>query len=450
MSEIIQLNLAIIEDDPIFSNLLIGMLKLNNAIKIEKWPDAKSFLNNSKTEVDIVIADYHLPDMDGLSLLGKIRNINPTVKSIIVSGQQKLEVVISAYNAGADEYIIKDENCLPKIVNSIKNLSENVLLHKEINTLKSRIDGHNQPIIIGKSEAISNINKLIAKAAAIDILTLITGESGTGKELAARSLHFHSKRNKNRLVTVNMASIPTDLIESELFGHEKGAFTGAVVQRIGKFEEANNGTIFLDEIGDMPINLQARLLRVLEDSTIVKVGSNKPLKLDIRILAATNKDLSDEVKKGNFREDLYYRLQGFLIHMPTLRERKEDIELLANYFLGSFCRKNQLEEMSIDKAAINLIKGHFWPGNVRELKSAIERAALMCDKKIITVDCLNIRSLNKSTLTSTEELTMEQYKDKIIKSYMEKYNDDINIVSKKLDISRATIYRYLKSKHPVS
>jgi DNA-binding NtrC family response regulator len=233
-----------------------------------------------------------------------------------------------------------------------------------------------------------NILKLIQKVEKTKLTTLITGDSGTGKELVAKAIHYNSPRKRKSFVPVNLAAIPFDLIESELFGHEKGAFTGATAKRIGKFEEANEGTIFLDEIGEMALDLQAKLLRVLEDNKITRLGSNKEIKLDIRVISATNKNLSDRVKENKFREDLMYRLQGFLIHLVPLKERENDVILLANHFLELFSKQNNLAVKSFSKGTIKEMLSYPWPGNIRELKSVVERAALLCETQKIEVDDL--------------------------------------------------------------
>ena len=289
--------------------------------------------------------------------------------------------------------------------------------------------------------------RLIQKAESSDILVMITGESGTGKELVARAIHHNSSRGKEPFVPVNMAAIPKDLIESELFGHEKGAFTGAISRRIGKFEEATKGTIFLDEIGEMDLSLQSKLLRILEDKEVTRVGSNKAIQLDLRIIAATNTQLTDQVDGGYFREDLYYRLQGFLIDLPPLRERKDDILLLSKSFLESFSNSSKLEEIDISKEAVEVLYDYDWPGNVRELRSVIERAALLCSKNVILHEDLMLKSSKHTTSFLQEELSMEDFKVKIVKNYLDKYDHNIDVVARKLGIGRATLYRLVKKIH---
>jgi DNA-binding NtrC family response regulator len=287
---------------------------------------------------------------------------------------------VEAYNNGANNYIIKGDRVIVELNHALKNLSINSNLRKEVQELREKIiDRNKYQNIIGESRPILQVLKLIQKVENSKLITLITGESGTGKEVVANAIHYNSPRKRKSFIPVNMAAIPVDLIESELFGHEKGAFTGADQRRIGKFEEANEGTIFLDEIGEMPLDLQTKLLRVLQDNKISRVGSNKQIELDIRVIAATNKNLKERAKEGKFREDLMYRLQGFLIHLAPLRERGNDIILLTKFFLDEFSNANKMKPKILSSSSIESLLKHDWPGNVRELKSVIERAILMSE-----------------------------------------------------------------------
>ena len=310
---------------------------------------------------------------------------------IVLSGQEKVDVVVNAYDLGADRYIVKNEKAIVEVVKSVKSYSEKVELKNEVERLRSMlIDRSRYENLLGESKAIMKVLNLIQKVENNKILVLITGESGTGKDVVAQTIHYNSPRRRKNFVAVNVAAIPEDLIESELFGHEKGAFTGAISKRIGKFEEANGGTIFLDEIGELDIGLQAKLLRVLQDNKISRLGSNKEIQLDIRVVVATNRDLMELVKEGKFREDLYYRLQGFRIHLPPLRERGNDVIILAKHFLAQFCKANKLPPKTLSKGAIAALLAHDWPGNVRELKSTIERAVLISDSDIVTEENIMI------------------------------------------------------------
>ncbi|MEO0896136.1 MAG: sigma-54 dependent transcriptional regulator [Bacteroidota bacterium] len=380
----------IIEDDLVFGKVVQRKLEqTDSTLDVKVFPSGSDFFQSIHLNPDIVSIDYNLPDMTGLEILKKVREYNEEIATVILSGQEKVEVVVEAYSNGANQYIIKNENALVELSNVVKNLSSNVSLRKEVEQLRQKVqDRAKYSSVVGESGGIMKVLRMIQKVEKNKILVLITGESGTGKEVIANTIHYNSNRRKKPFVAVNVAAIPADLIESELFGHEKGAFTGATGRRIGKFEEANGGTIFLDEIGEMDINLQTKLLRVLQESAITRLGSNKEIKLDVRVLAATNKNLNERVKAGLFREDLYYRLQGFLIKLPPLRERGNDVVILAKHFLNKFCKDNSMPTKVFTKDALKTMVDHNWPGNVRELKALVERAVLIAETDEITEDDL--------------------------------------------------------------
>ncbi|CAN5429678.1 sigma-54 dependent transcriptional regulator [soil metagenome] len=381
----------IVDDDELYSNIIKYSLEENPSFEIEIFQSGEDFFDNVYLNPDIVIIDYNLPGMSGLEILKKIKSINPSISTILLSGQEKVEVVVEAYKSGANNYVIKNHNVAYELNNCIKNLCTSINLRKEVIELREQIiDRNKYSRIIGESKPVLQVLKLIQKVEKTSLITLITGESGTGKELIAKAIHYNSPRNRKSFVPVNVAAIPEDLIESELFGHEKGAFTGAGSRRIGKFEEAEGGTIFLDEIGEMPVDLQTKLLRVLQDNIISRLGSNKEIKLNIRVVTATNKNLFQRVKEGKFREDLFYRLQGFLIHLPPLRERGNDIILLAKYFLNEFCKENRIAPKPFSNKAMESLLNYSWPGNIRELKSTVERAVLLSEEpKIESEDLIH-------------------------------------------------------------
>ena len=378
----------IVEDDPMVATLMKQTLSKEDH-EFEHFLTAEDCLNNLHKNPDIISVDYNLPGMNGNTLMERIKDYNSSIMVVLVSGQESLDVVVEAYRKGAADYIIKNDNLFANLENTIKNLSESVVLKKEIEVLRDEIiDRNKYSNILGNSQPIIRVLKLIQKVEKNNIMVLITGQSGTGKELVARALHYNSPRSRKPFVTVNMGAIPEDLVESELFGHEKGAFTDARERRIGKFEQANNRNIFLDEIGEMNLHLQTKLLRVLQEKEITRIGGNKTIKLDFRLIAATNRNLLTEVKEGRFREDLFYRIQGFLIHLPPLKERGDDVILLAKSFLNEFCKSNRMEPMHISKEAVEFMLSYDWPGNVRELKAVIERAALLCENNEIQADDL--------------------------------------------------------------
>lgn len=379
----------IIEDDVLIATLIQQGLSIFEAFETTHFTTAEECIHHITEKPDIVIIDYNLPGMDGLALMKAVKSMAPSALIIICSGQEDVGIVVDCYRNGANDYILKNEQMLANLENAVKNLSMNVTLRREVELLKDQIiDRNKYSNIIGNSNAVLRVLRLIQKVEKNNMMVLITGQSGTGKELVAKALHYNSLRARKPFVIVNMGAIPTELVESELFGHEKGAFTDARERRIGKFEEADGGTIFLDEIGEMDLGLQAKLLRVLQEKEISRIGSNKTIRLDFRLIAATNRNLAQEVKEGRFREDLFYRIQGFLIHLPPLSERGDDILLLAKAFLQEFCRQNHLNHFTISKEACKFMLEYAWPGNIRELKAVIERAALMAEHHTITVEDL--------------------------------------------------------------
>ncbi|MCX6292485.1 MAG: sigma-54 dependent transcriptional regulator [Bacteroidetes bacterium] len=383
------IRIFIVDDDQFLGNLIKKAIEKLENVDVTHFLSPVECLNNLHLNPDIVSIDYLMPEMNGLELMEKIKNYNDNIQCVIVSGQEKLDVVVETYKKGAEDYIIKNENAIVNLENSVRNLCKNVNLKKENETLKDQIiDRNRYTNILGNSSAVLKTLKLIQKVEKSNIMVLVTGQSGTGKELVSRAIHYNSPRARKPFVTVNMGAIPEDLIESELFGHEKGAFTDARDRRIGKFEEANEGTIFLDEIGEMDPILQTKLLRVLQEKEVTRIGSNKPIKLDVRVIAATNKNLAVEVKEGRFREDLFYRLQGFLIHLPPLFERGDDVIMLSKSFLSDFCKENRIQPVTISKDAVKAMMDYKWPGNVRELKAVIERAAILAENGTITAEDL--------------------------------------------------------------
>lgn len=383
------IKIFIVEDDPVISNLFATELGNSGNFEISVFRNGNDFLNQLHHNPDIVSLDYYLPDYTGIELLERIKIFNKNIYVIFVSSQDKVDIVVDAYKRGVTNYIVKNRNTVVEYVNSVKNLSNSIVLKNEVDVLKEKvIDRNKYKNIIGESYSILKVLRLIEKVEKTSFLTLITGETGTGKDMVARAIHYNSPRFKKPFVPVNITAIPEDLIESELFGHEKGAFTGAISQRIGKFEEANGGTIFLDEIGDMNFNLQTKLLRVLQEGKVTRLGSNKEIKLDVRILAATNKNLGQKVREGSFRDDLFYRLQGFLIHLPPLRDRQNDVILLAKHFVKDICELNKIQLKQLTGNALQSLLDHNWPGNIRELRSVIERAVIISENGNICAEDL--------------------------------------------------------------
>jgi DNA-binding NtrC family response regulator len=436
----------VVEDDEWYNRLLVHNLSLNPDYEIESFSNGKDCLDNLYKNPDIVTLDYRLPDMVGLDILKKIKEVNDEIQVILISGQDDIAVVVELLKLGAYDYIVKSNDIRDRLLNTVGNIVKGSRLKREIVSLRGEVKKKYsyQNILIGESPALQRIFGLIEKATRTNISVMVTGETGTGKELVAKSVHYNSIRADKPFVAINVSAIPADLIESELFGHEKGAFTGANFRRIGKFEEATGGTLFLDEIAELEISLQAKLLRALQEKEIVRVGNNKPVKTDCRIIVATNRNLQESVLKGEFRQDLYYRLLGLPIELPPLRERGNDVLILAKYFIDGFCAENKLSKKSLSPEAVKKLMSYSFPGNIRELKSVIELAVTLCDDEEISAD--NIYLGNDALLQESfsTEMTLREYDIFIVKRYLEKYDNNIKLVAEKLDIGTATIYRMLK------
>ncbi|MDX9880915.1 MAG: sigma-54 dependent transcriptional regulator [Prolixibacteraceae bacterium] len=437
----------VVEDDEWYNRLLVHHLSLIPDYDILSFKTGTDCLAGLADEPDVVTLDYRLPDMKGLEVLKQIKERNEDIQVVLISEQDDIEVVVELLKHGAYDYIVKSRDIKERLLNTVNNIRKGSRLKKEIVSLKKEVKKKYsyQNTIIGNSSAAQKVFELIEKATRTNITVSITGETGTGKELVAKAIHYNSRWAKEAFVPVNVAAIPKDLIESELFGHEKGAFTGADYRRIGKFEEASGGTLFLDEIAEMDISLQAKLLRALQEKEIVRLGSNTPVKTDCRIITATNKNMLDEVKKGNFRQDLYYRLFGFPIELPPLRDRGNDVLVLAKYFADLFCKENDLPPKTFSSDASDRLLAYPFPGNIRELKSVIELAVTLSDEEKVTADNI-ILSDERDIVASfpVQELSLRDYDIRIVKRFLEKYDNNIKLVATKLDIGVATIYRMLK------
>ncbi|MEQ8358882.1 MAG: sigma-54 dependent transcriptional regulator [Cytophagales bacterium] len=435
-----------VEDDPSFSKVLEYTLKLDPEHEVRMFKNGKDLLNALPEKPSLITLDYSLPDFSGGELLQKINYYNKEIPVIIISGQEDVKTAVALIKEGAFDYISKEEDLRTRLLNSINKAKKTNELEHEIEHLREEI-AHKyefEKSIIGKSPSMQAIFKLLEKAVHTNITVSISGETGTGKEVVAKAIHYNSALRNKAFVAVNIAAVPKDLIESELFGHEKGAFTGAITQRKGKFEEANGGTIFLDEIGEMDINLQAKMLRVLQEREIIRVGGNKTIKLNVRILVATHRNLAEEIKKGNFREDLYYRLLGLPITLPPLRDRGSDILILAKHFLNSFAKENNMGSINIEESARKKLMAYSWPGNVRELKAVIELAAVMSDGDKLKAEDITFTSIDKNENFLLEEQSLRDYTFNIIRHFLKKYDDNVLLVAKKLNIGKSTLYRYLK------
>ncbi len=379
-------NILIIDDERSIRNVLKDILS-SEGYKVDEAADGEEgFKKFSSSNFDLVLCDIKMPKMDGLEFLQKAFERNADVPVIMISGHGNIETAVEAVKKGAFDYISKPPD-LNRLLITIRNAMDKNNLVQETKVLKRKVNKTQE--IIGESDAIKKIKETIDKVAPTDARVLITGDNGSGKELVARWLHEKSNRSSSSIVEVNCAAIPSELIESELFGHEKGSFTSAIKQRIGKFEQANGGTLFLDEIGDMSLSAQAKVLRALQEGKITRVGGDKEINVDVRVIAATNKNLLKEVEEKNFRLDLYHRLSVILIHVPSLNERKEDIPLLVEKFLHEIANEYGQVKKTIDKKAMEALQHHNWSGNIRELRNVTERLVILSGKTINADDVIN-------------------------------------------------------------
>ncbi|QEC55130.1 sigma-54-dependent transcriptional regulator [Flavisolibacter ginsenosidimutans] len=375
--------LLIIDDEKSIRKTLTEILSFEG-YKIEEAADGEEGLKKFREKTfDVVLCDIKMPKIDGMEFLQKATEAAPDVPVIMISGHGTIETAVEAVKKGAYDFISKPPD-LNRLLITIRNAMERNKLVSETKTLKRRVSKVQE--MIGESAPIKQIKDTIEKVAPTEARVLITGENGVGKELVARWLHQKSSRAENPLVEVNCAAIPSELIESELFGHEKGSFTSAIKQRIGKFEQANGGTLFLDEIGDMSLSAQAKVLRALQEGKITRVGADKDINVDVRVVAATNKDLMKEVEEKNFRLDLYHRLSVILIHVPSLNERRDDVPLLVNNFLKEICEDYGMPPKSIDDDAMKALQEYNWTGNIRELRNVVERLVILSGKTITEND----------------------------------------------------------------
>lgn len=379
--------ILIIEDEDAIRRVLIKIIKNENSTyEVDEAEDGLTGFNKIEAaDYDLVLCDIKMPKMDGVEVLEKALAVKPEIPFIMISGHGELETAVQTMRLGAFDYISKPPD-LNRLLNAIRNALDKKQLVVENKRLKKKVDKNYE--MIGESLETKKIKAIIEKVAPTEARVLITGENGTGKELVAHWLHQKSERSKFPMIEVNCAAIPSELIESELFGHVKGSFTGANKDRAGKFEAANGGTIFLDEIGDMSLSAQAKVLRALQENKISRVGSDKDIKVDVRVIAATNKKLSKEISKGRFREDLYHRLAVILINVPTLNERKDDIPVLVDHFSELIAEQQGSAKKQFSEAALEMLKKYNWTGNIRELRNVVERLTILGQEIITKEDVL--------------------------------------------------------------
>jgi len=435
----------LIVDDEIKMARLLEITLKNEGYQVEKAYSSHEALKKIKSKsYDVVVTDLKMPGMDGIELLRIVKKNYPSTQVIMITAFGTIPSAVKAMKEGAFHYLTKPLN-LEELKEVLKSALKVKKLEEENILLRQEILGEGE--IIGKSKAIKEVMELVRKVAPEDTTVLLQGETGTGKELVARAIHKLSPRKNGPYVVVNCAAIPENLLESELFGHRKGAFTGALKDKKGRIEIADGGTLFLDEIGSLSPSLQAKLLRFLETKEIQPLGSEETLRVNVRVIAATNQDLRKKVEEGNFREDLFYRLNVFPIYIPPLRERKEDIPLLANYFLKIYSKKMNKKIEKIEDGAMELLLKYSWPGNVRELENVIERCVVLADSPIVSKEFLPL-------ITTSQEITgpyqerkkrlLENFEREYFKELLQKHNGIISKVAKEAGIDRKNLYLKLK------
>ncbi len=437
--------IALVEDDEWFSESIKYYLELNEENEVSVFGSAEDFLKSSN-KVDVICVDYHLPGMHGDALVQEIKSRKPDLPIIVVSAQEDMQTTVDLLKLGIKDYIIKSEHSKDLIWKAIEEVKERDSLKQTIVRLEKKLAKKNrfeEIQITGNHPSIKAVKKLVEKAADSQINVSITGETGTGKEVVAKQIHHLSDRRNEAFVAVNMGAIPAELVESELFGYEKGAFTGAGKSTKGKFELANGGTLFLDEIAELDLNLQSKILRALQEKEITPLGSEKARKLDIRLIVASHKNLAEEVENGNFREDLFYRIIGLPISIPPLRERGNDLFLLADQFLEESAKVSGSESIRLSKEAKEKLLNHSFPGNIRELKSIIELAAVLAEDNTIQAEDIRFNSIAKKDQFMMENRTLKEYNEKIILHYLKKNNDNVLKTAQQLDIGKSTIYNLI-------
>ncbi len=402
--------ILIVDDESSIRKTLREILEFEKYEVNEAADGLDCLVKLKKHKYDVIIMDIKMPKMDGMEALERVQLLAPDTPVIMISGHANIDTAVEAVKVGAFDFISKPPD-LNRLLITVRNAMDKSALVTETRVLKKKVSKVKTPKIIGESKPIMNIKNTIDRVGPTDARVLITGSNGTGKELVARWLHEKSARADGPIIEVNCAAIPSELIESELFGHEKGSFTGAYKQKIGKFELANGGTIFLDEIGDMSLNAQAKVLRALQESRITRVGGDKEIQVDVRVVAATNKNLQEEINQNKFREDLYYRLAVILIHVPPLDARKDDIPLLVNHFNNMICQEYGITPKSIEADAIKALQDVDWSGNIRELRNVVERLIILSQEKITKQDVLSFVVASSSQNISKLQDIFSRFKD---------------------------------------
>ncbi len=441
--------IMVVDDEKEIREALSGVLKDEGFDVVAAGSAEEAFKKLEAKVPELMLLDIWLPGMDGIDALKEIKRVFPSLPVIMISGHANIETAVKTTKLGAYDFIEKPLS-LDKVILTVEHAIEQTRLMEENSALRLRALGKYE--IIGKSKAVQALKNDIKRVAPTNSWVLITGENGTGKEFVARNIHLLSNRSGKPFIEVNCAAIPEELIESELFGHEKGAFTSAVAQRKGKFDLADKGTIFLDEIGDMSLKTQAKILRILQEQSFERVGGTERISVDVRVIAATNKNLKEQILKGAFREDLFYRLNVIPFLVPPLRERAEDIPLFIDHFLKEFCRETAKETLTVNKEAMDTLLNYEWPGNVREIKNLIERLVIMTPSNIITTDDIPLyikgappaqpKNLFRNSLLKEARKDFER---EFISRKLKEFGGNISKTAEAIGIERSHLYRKIKS-----
>ena len=441
--------ILIADDEKSIRKTLREILEYEN-YKVDEAEDGQKAYDMLKEGgYDVALCDIKMPKMDGMEVLDRVKKEGVETEIIMISGHGTLETAVDAVKKGAYDFIAKPPD-LNRLLITVRNALDKTNLVVETKVLKRKVSKTRE--IVGESPGISKIKETIDRVAPTDARVLVTGDNGTGKELVARWIHEKSNRANSPLIEVNCAAIPSELIESELFGHEKGAFTSAIKQKLGKFELANNGTLFLDEIGDMSLSAQAKVLRALQENRITRVGGDKDIIVDVRVVAATNKDLTKEIEAGRFRMDLYHRLSVIIVHVPTLNEREDDIPLLADKFVREICEDYGIPKKAITPKALEELKATRWPGNIRELRNVMERLVILSEQKI-TEDEVKLFVTNTQAKETPTDLFDQYDKFQDFKEHIERlfihhklnqYNWNVSKTAEVLDIQRSHLYNKIE------
>ncbi len=442
--------ILVVDDEKNILNTMKAILQDEGHVvyTVQNGKDALQFVKSN--ECDVVFLDVWLPDIDGMEVLQQIKQLQNDIAVIMISGHGSIDIAVKSTRLGAFDFLEKPPS-MERVITSLNNAIEQMQLKRENVMLKKNITMEDE--MIGNSSPMQEVKRIIDTAAATNARVFITGENGTGKELVARAIYRKSKRSDKPFIKVNCAAIPDELIESELFGHEKGSFTGALARRLGKFELADKGTIFLDEICDMSQSAQAKVLRVLQEQQFERVGGNDVITVDVRVIAATNVDVKEAIEQGRFREDLYYRLNVIPIYVPPLSERKDDIPLLVDYFLEKFAREHGLGVKQMSDSAMHFMANYAWPGNVRELKNVIERLTIMVPSEIIELDDIkkHIESYDyEDTIvkdSSSLKKAREQFEKEYIIKALKQFDKNVSATAKSLGIERTNLHRKIRQYH---